>query len=155
MTDSFYRCILPCKCCIPNKLLVHKPLDAHLRGLLERLVHDLDLRQFAVRRENLVGCDADLLRNIRDSLRVKPGLSDGILVEIYEAHKFGRPVNDNRLYHIVLAVDNSLDFLRIDVLSVGTENHALAPSADEYVAFSVNDAKVTGTEISVFGKCGG
>ena len=30
------------------KLFIHKPLDTHLRSLLERLVHDLNLLELAV-----------------------------------------------------------------------------------------------------------
>ena len=47
-TDSPNRCTRNGKCCISRILLVHESLYAHLRSLLERLFHNLDLGQLAV-----------------------------------------------------------------------------------------------------------
>ena len=51
---------------------------------------------------------------------------------------------DDGLDYIVLVVHDGLDLLRVDILAVCAENHALAAALDEDIAVSVNDSQVTG-----------
>ena len=78
-------------------LLVEEAFDAHLRGLLERLVHDLDLGDLAVVRELPVGVDADSLREVSDRLLVKAVLAESLLIEVDERNEFGGAVHHDRL----------------------------------------------------------
>ena len=59
----------------------------------------------------------------------------------------------NRLAHIVLVVQYGLNLLRVDVLSVGGEYHALAAPFDVDVAFAVHEAEVAGMQVAVVGEC--
>ena len=76
------------------------------------------------------------------------------MVEVHEGDELGSPVDYDRLCDKVLAIHCGFDFLRVDVLAVRAEYHALAASSDEDVAMRVDYAKVAGLEESVLGKCG-
>lgn len=136
-----------------KQLFVHEALDAHLRGLLERLVHDFHLLELTVGRQCLVCIDPYSLMQISDSLLVESCLLHGISVEIDKSNEFAGPVHDYGLYHIVLIVHHSLNLLRVDILAVCAENHALAAASDEDIAVSVDDAEVACLEEAVLRKC--
>ena len=65
-------------------LFVEEALDAHLWGLLERFEHHFYLADLAVAWEKTVGVDADIFRDVRDSLVIESVAADGVLVKVYQ-----------------------------------------------------------------------
>ena len=104
-------------------LFVEEALDGHLRGLLEGLLLQLYLSQLAVVRKLLVRVDSNPLRKVGNRLCVKTVPLDGILVEIDKGDKLGSPVHNHRLADIRLVVDDGLNLLGIDVLTVRRKYH--------------------------------
>lgn len=76
------------------------------------------------------------------------------MVEVDEGHELACAVDDDGLDYIVLVVHDGLDLLRVDILAVRAENHALAAALDEDIAVSVNDSQVTGLQKTVSGEGG-
>ena len=134
---------------IGHLLLIQEAADGHLRGLLEGLVHELDLGDLAVAGKLAVGAQADVLRNLGLGLGVQQGGGDGLLVREDEGDQLAAAVHDHGLQHERLVVHDRLEFLRIDVLAGRTQDHVLGTAADEDVAFGVDDAEVTGAEPAV------
>ena len=62
------------------------------------------------------------------------------MVEVHEGDELGSPVDYDRLCDEVLAIHCGFDFLRVDILAVRAEYHALAASSDEDVTLRVDYA---------------
>ena len=101
-----------------ERLPVQEPLDTHFRSFLKRLVNNLHLGNLAVRRKRLVQNDLHVVHLLGKSLPVKSVSLNLLLVKVDERDELRSAVNDHRLDDIRLVVHRSLDFLRLDVLSV-------------------------------------
>ena len=133
-------------------LFVEETLDAHLRGLLEGGEHHFHFGKLAVGRQAAVGAGTDLFRDVGDGFFVQAGLLDGILVQVDQGDDLAVAVHHHGFCHEGLVVHDGFHFLRIDVLPVGGENHALGATLDEDVAVLVHNAQVARAQEAVVGE---
>ena len=135
------------------RLFIHKSLDTHLRSLCERLADEFNFGDLAVAWQYAVGGNPDFLGDFRYGLLIEVILLDGVLVEIDECHDLAAAVHNYALSNVRLVVDDGFELLRVNVLAVCTQDHALAATLDEDVAVLVHDAEVSSAEESVLGEC--
>ena len=73
-----------------------------------------------------------------------------MVVRVDEGGEAGVVFDHEGIHNVGLCIEHSLDFLRIDVLTVRAENHALRASSDVEVSFGVDDTHVSCPEPAVF-----
>ena len=75
-------------------------------------------------------------------IRVKSGGSGFIIVRMNQRIEFFVSLNDDALADVGVGVEFVFDFLGIDVLTGSAEEHVLAASADEEIAFGIHETEV-------------
>ena len=136
-------------------LLVEEALDAPLGRFFKFFPVQFIVAKLAVRRELPVYflevfrhcfCQLSFCQFVRFNL---------VGVRVEEGYQFAFAFHDDGFADIRHVVQFVLDFLRVDVLPVGAQNHILAPSLDVDIPVGVDDAHVARVQPAVRVEGGG
>src|SRR5574344_1332356 len=123
--------------------LIEVALDAPLRSTLKILRHEFHLSNLRLVRNLLVDFRKCLLKlglQFRLAESVQFSL---VIVRVNERYQCSVILDDKRIHNIGNIIQDTLDLLRINILSGRSENHTLGTSLEEQEALVVHNAHIS------------